>query len=73
MVAGIVSVADAFDAMTSERPYRHSLPVERALDELRTQRGIQWNPVAVDGFLGAFPDVTRLPLVTPVVPVVVPS
>lgn len=65
-VAGIVSVADAFDAMTSERPYRHSLPVERALDELRAQRGIQWNPVAVDGFLDAFPDIHRLPLATPV-------
>ena len=61
----IVSVADAFDAMTSERPYRPSLPVERALDELRTYRGIQWDPAAVDGFLAAFPDVRRLPLQTP--------
>jgi len=61
----IVSVADAFDAMTSERPYRPSLPVERALDELRTHRGIQWDTAAVDGFLGAFPDVHRLPLQTP--------
>ena len=60
----IVSVADAFDAMTSERPYRHSLSVERALDELRRQGGVQWDPVAVDGFLKAFPDVHRLPLVT---------
>jgi HD-GYP domain-containing protein (c-di-GMP phosphodiesterase class II) len=61
----IVSVADAFDAMTSERPYRHSLSVERALDELRRQGGVQWDPVAVDGFLKAFPDVHRLPLATP--------
>ena len=64
-VVSIVSVADAFDAMTSERPYRHSLPVERALDELHAQRGIQWSPMAVDGFLDAFPDITRLPLATP--------
>jgi response regulator RpfG family c-di-GMP phosphodiesterase len=61
----IVSVADAFDAMTSERPYRHSLSVERALDELRRQGGVQWDPVAVDGFLKAFPDVHRLPLAAP--------
>ena len=64
----IVSVADAFDAMTSERPYRHSLPVERALDELRAQRGVQWSPLAVDGFFDAFPDISRLPLATPELP-----
>ncbi|HTH63712.1 MAG TPA: HD domain-containing phosphohydrolase [Gemmatimonadales bacterium] len=64
-VVRIVSVADAFDAMTSERPYRHSLTVERALDELRRQGGVQWDPAAVDGFLKAFPDVHRLPLATP--------
>ncbi len=65
LVVRIVSVADAFDAMTSERPYRHSLSVERALDELRRQGGVQWDPVAVDGFLKAFPDLHRLPLATP--------
>lgn len=64
-VVRIVSVADAFDAMTSERPYRHSLSVERALDELRRQGGVQWDPAAVDGFLKAFPDLHRLPLATP--------
>lgn len=68
MAARIVSVADAFDAMTSERPYRHSLSVERALLELRTQRGIQWDPVAVDGFLAAHPDPARLPIPTPDLP-----
>jgi response regulator RpfG family c-di-GMP phosphodiesterase len=62
----IVSVADAFDAMTSERPYRPSLPVERALEELQTHRGIQWDAAAVDGFLAAFPDPRRLPIPTPV-------
>jgi len=65
LVVRIVSVADAFDAMTSERPYRQALSVERALDELRRQGGVQWDPAAVDGFLKAFPDVHRLPLATP--------
>jgi len=68
LAARIVSVADAFDAMTSERPYRHSLSVERALLELRTQRGLQWDPVAVDGFLTAYPDPARLPILTPDLP-----
>jgi cyclic di-GMP phosphodiesterase len=65
LLVRVVSVADAFDAMTSERPYRHALPRERALDELRRQRGIQWDPVAVDGFLKAYPDVHQLPIATP--------
>ncbi|HEY6223863.1 MAG TPA: HD domain-containing phosphohydrolase [Gemmatimonadales bacterium] len=65
LVVRIVSVADAFDAMTSERPYRHSLSVERALAELRRQRGIQWDPGVVDAFFGAFPDIHGLPIPTP--------
>jgi len=64
-IVRIVSVADAFDAMTSKRPYRPSLPVERALEELRTHRGIQWDPAAVDGFFAAYPDASRLPIETP--------
>lgn len=63
--ARIVSVADAFDAMTHDRAYRSALPVGRALQELRTWRGIQWAPEAVDGFLEAFADTARLPIPTP--------
>ena len=61
----IVSVADAFDAMTSKRPYRDALDRGRALEELRRQRGIQWDPAAVDGFFQAYPDVDQLPIATP--------
>jgi putative two-component system response regulator len=73
LIVRIVSVADAFDAMTSERPYRHSLSVERALEELRRQRGIQWDPAVVDAFFGAFPDVHHLPIPTPEPPVSTPT
>jgi putative two-component system response regulator len=59
--------------MTSERPYRHSLSVERALEELRRQRGIQWDPAVVDAFFGAFPDVHHLPIPTPEPPVSTPT
>ncbi len=61
----IVSVADSFDAMTSKRPYRDALPVSRAMEELHGERGIQWDPEAVDGFLQAFQDVRRLPITIP--------
>ncbi len=61
----VVSVADAFDAMTSVRPYRPSLSVERALDELRMGKGRQFDPGAVDAFIHAFPEIRRLPIATP--------
>jgi putative two-component system response regulator len=66
--ARIVSVADAFDAMTHDRAYRPALAVERAFEELRTWRGVQWAPEAVDGFLEAFSDSASLPIPTPLPP-----
>ncbi|PYP61873.1 MAG: two-component system response regulator [Gemmatimonadetes bacterium] len=59
-----VTVADAFDAMTSERPYRPSLPVERALNELRDGKGIQFDPEVVEAFVRAYPS-AQLPIATP--------
>jgi HD-GYP domain-containing protein (c-di-GMP phosphodiesterase class II) len=47
----IISVADAFDAMTSDRPYRSGLPVRRAMAELRRNAGRQFDPVVVEAFM----------------------
>lgn len=49
--ASIIKVADAFDAMTSDRPYRKALPIEVAIDELKKGRGTQFQPEVVDAFL----------------------
>ncbi|MDQ3879888.1 MAG: HD-GYP domain-containing protein [Chloroflexota bacterium] len=49
--ARVVSVADAFDAMTSDRPYRLALPVDTALARLRAGAGVQWDPVVVGAFV----------------------
>jgi len=49
--ARIVAVADAYDAMTSERPYRPALPVRRAVLELRRCSGSQFDPTCVAAFL----------------------
>jgi putative nucleotidyltransferase with HDIG domain len=46
----IISVADAFDAMTTDRPYRSRLPVRRAMAELRRHAGRQFDPAVVDAF-----------------------
>jgi putative two-component system response regulator len=60
--ARIVAVADAFDAMTTERPYRPSRPPEAAVSELRRVAGTQLDPEAVEAFVDAFPDPAELPL-----------
>lgn len=42
--ARIVSIADSFDAMTSDRPYRKALSVEDACNEIEKKAGIQFDP-----------------------------
>jgi HD-GYP domain-containing protein (c-di-GMP phosphodiesterase class II) len=42
--ARIVTLADAFDAMTHDRPYRPAMPFERAIEEIRRMSGSQFDP-----------------------------
>ena len=49
--ARILAVADAFDAMTSDRPYRNALPVAEAVRGLRAGAGSQFDPACVDGLV----------------------
>jgi len=44
MEAAILSIADVYDAMTSDRPYRKALPVEKALTEIEKNAGTQFHP-----------------------------
>lgn len=46
--ARIVAVCDAFDAMTSDRPYRAALPTDAALEELQKNAGTQFDPRCVE-------------------------
>jgi putative nucleotidyltransferase with HDIG domain len=52
--ARIIAVADAFDAMTSDRVYRAALPVDVALAELAKGRGTQFDPQIVEVFQAAY-------------------
>jgi putative nucleotidyltransferase with HDIG domain len=52
--ARIVAVADAFDAMTTRRPYRESRPPSAALVELRRVAGSQLDPEAVEAFVATY-------------------
>jgi two-component system cell cycle response regulator len=52
--ARVVAVADAFNAMTSERPYSPAIPPVRAIDELRRSASTQFDPVVVEAFCAAW-------------------
>jgi len=58
--ARIFSVCDAFDAMTSDRPYRRALPLEHAIEEVRTGAGSQFDPAMVEAFLSIAPRMVEL-------------
>lgn len=48
--ARILAVADAFDAMTSDRPYRQGMPIGKAVAILGEGAGSQWDPRVVEAF-----------------------
>ncbi|MBL7139304.1 MAG: response regulator [Planctomycetes bacterium] len=50
-VARILAVADAFDAMTSPRPYRDALDIDQAREQIRRLAGQQFDPAAAEAFL----------------------
>jgi putative nucleotidyltransferase with HDIG domain len=51
--AAVVGLADAWDAMTTDRPYHRALSVEEGFAEIRGGRGTQFSPRVVDAFFGA--------------------
>ncbi len=53
--ARVFAVADAFDAMTSNRPYRRALTVDQACEEITSNSGTQFDPLVVQAFLRCLP------------------
>lgn len=51
LIARIIAVADTFDAMTSDRPYRKGLPVDVAIDEIQRCSGTQFDSELVEIFI----------------------
>lgn len=47
----IVSIVDAYQAMTSDRPYRARLPFDEAIKRLKDGKGTQWDPDLIDTFI----------------------
>jgi len=60
----VVTVADSFDAMTSLRPYRPAMPIDKAIEELEVWKGRQFDADVVDALVAAFPTAASLPVAT---------
>jgi putative nucleotidyltransferase with HDIG domain len=57
--ARILAVADCFDALTSDRPYRPKLSDERAIEMLRARKGSFYDPAVVETFIELIPTLRR--------------
>lgn len=56
----VMAVADAFDAMTSDRAYRKGMPLEKAESILRAGAGIQWDAQCVEAFFACNSEIHRI-------------
>lgn len=64
--AEIMAVADSYDAMTTERPYRKGMPREVAFQQLNAGKGTQYNPELVDLLIAAISEAEPAPAPLPV-------
>ena len=51
LVSRVLAIADAYDAMLADRPYRNAMTVQQASKELEAGAGTQFDPVLVEAFL----------------------
>jgi len=56
----ICAIADVFDALTSERPYKHAWPVEEAVANLQENAGSHFDPALVQAFLATLPEIIAI-------------
>ncbi|MBI2383442.1 MAG: two-component system response regulator [Gammaproteobacteria bacterium] len=59
-VGRVVAIADVFDALTSQRPYKPAWPVEEAVDYLKRESGRHFDPQLVPKFLQLLPQVRTI-------------
>ncbi|MGQ2966090.1 HD-GYP domain-containing protein, partial [Methylophilus sp.] len=58
--ARIVAVADVFDALLSKRPYKEAWPVEKAVEEIKSQANRHFDPQVVAAMLSCLPDLIAI-------------
>jgi putative nucleotidyltransferase with HDIG domain len=60
MAARIVAVADAYDAMSSDRPYREGMSEDKIEQILRSGAGKQWDPKVVEAYFNSQEDISKI-------------
>jgi cyclic di-GMP phosphodiesterase len=60
LLARIISICDAFDALINDRPYRAGVSVSQAVATLRAGAGTQWDPLLIELFLAEMPAIERI-------------
>lgn len=60
LAARVLAVADAYDAMTSQRPYRPAMTCEEAMATLNQESGMKWDPIVVEAFCRYMSQTTRV-------------
>ena len=60
LIARIVSVADVYDALVSDRPYKKAWPMSDAIDYLNKQAGTQLDPRCVEAFRKRIPQILKI-------------
>jgi putative two-component system response regulator len=58
--ARIVAIADVFDALTSERPYKKAWSVERAIELIQSEAGTHFDPELVPKFIACLPNILKI-------------
>ena len=60
LVGRVTALADVFDALTSERPYKKAWSVDDAVELIRKERGQHFDPTLVDHFLEQLPQIIEI-------------
>lgn len=60
LLGRIAAVADVFDALTSNRPYKTAWPIDKAIGEIKRGSGSQFDPKVVEAFLAAVPNLVDI-------------
>jgi len=60
LLARIISICDAFDALINDRPYRAGVSVDKAIATLRAGAGTQWDPELVELFIAELPVIEHM-------------
>ena len=59
-MARVLAVADSYDAMGSDRPYRNGMPLERLEAILKEGRGTQWDAEIIDAYFACRDDIREI-------------